>query len=313
MYIFLQYLVMEQLDGIQLNFSEGNMLFMNICLAFIMFGVSLEIKLDHFKQVVNHPQALFTGIFSQFIFLPVATLGLVWILRPTPSLALGMFLLAAVPGGNISNFMSHLARGNTALSVSLTAFSSAFSILMTPLNFAFWAALYPPTHDILKTIALDPVEVFKIIALLLIIPLVVGIGFAYRFPKFTAAIVKPIKNLSMLIFIGFVVFAFRANYNIFLQVIQYVVIIVLIHHTVALTGGYQIAKLMKFDVPTRRSIAIETSIQNSGLGLILIFNFFDGLGGMAVLAAWWSIWHIAVGLSISYFWSRHAPTPAIPS
>jgi len=304
---------MEHLDQIQLNFSEGNMLFMNICLAFIMFGVSLEIKLDHFRQVVSQPQPLFTGIFSQFIFLPVATLALVWIIQPAPSLALGMFLLAAVPGGNISNFMSHLARGNTALSVSLTAFSSAFSILMTPLNFAFWGALYPPTHDILKTIALDPVEVFKIIALLLIIPLVLGIGFANKFPKITAAIVKPIKNLSMLIFIGFVVFAFRANYAIFLEVIQYVILIVFIHHTTALTGGYQIARIMKLDVPTRRSIAIETGIQNSGLGLILIFNFFDGLGGMAILAAWWSIWHILVGLSISYFWSRHAPVSAIPN
>ena len=115
----------------------------------------------------------------------------------------------------------------------------------------------------------------------------------------------------MLIFIGFVVFAFRANYHIFLEVIQYVILLVLIHHTTALTGGYQIARLMRLDVPTRRSIAIETSIQNSGLGLILIFNFFDGLGGMAILAAWWSIWHILVGLSISYFWSRRAPTPAI--
>lgn len=302
---------MEHLDQIQINFSEGNMVFMNIALAFIMFGVALEIKTDHFKAVVSHPQSLFTGIFSQFIFLPVMTLILVWIIQPAPSLALGMFLLAAVPGGNISNFMSHLSRGNTALSVSLTAFSSVASIFMTPLNFAFWAALYPPTHEMLKTIALDPIEVFKIIALLLIIPLTLGISFANKFPAFTAKIVKPIKNLSMVIFIGFVVFAFQANYDIFLQVIQYVVFLVMIHHTVALFGGYQIARMMKLDIPTRRSIAIETSIQNSGLGLILIFNFFDGLGGMAIMAAWWSIWHIVVGLSISYFWSRHAPAVAL--
>jgi len=304
---------MESLDSIQLNFSEGNILFMNIALSFIMFGVSLEIKTDHFKPLVGHPKPLFTGLFSQFIFLPVATLILVNILQPSPSIALGMFLLAAVPGGNISNFMSHMARGNTALSVSLTAFSSAFSILLTPLNFGFWAALYPPTREILKTITLDPVAVFKIIALLLIIPLVLGIGFAKKFPKITERIVKPIKNLSMLIFIGFVIFAFKANYSIFLEVIQFVVFIVLIHHTVALTGGYNIARLMKLDIPTRRSIAIETSIQNSGLALVLIFNFFDGIGGMAILAAWWSIWHIVVGLSISYFWSRKAPATLVPN
>ena len=115
----------------------------------------------------------------------------------------------------------------------------------------------------------------------------------------------------MIIFIGFVVFAFQANYEIFLDVIQFVILIVFVHHSTALMGGYNIARFMKLDIPTRRSIAIETSIQNSGLALVLIFNFFDGIGGMAILAAWWSIWHIVVGLSISYFWSRRAPSPAI--
>ena len=80
---------------------------------------------------------------------------------------------------------------------------------------------------------------------------------------------------------------------------------VFIHNAIALIAGYQIGRLFKLSIPDRRSIAIETGIQNSGLGLILIFSFFEGLGGMAIVAAWWGIWHIISGLSLATFWSKN--------
>jgi BASS family bile acid:Na+ symporter len=295
------------LDAVQINFSENSRHLMNVLLAFIMFGVSLDIKWLHFRDLWKSPKSALTGIFSQFIFLPLITLGLVYLLKPHPSLALGMFLLAAVPGGNISNFMSHLARGNTALSISLTAFSSLASIIMTPLNFAFWGSLYPETRIIIREIHLDPIEVFEIISLLLIIPLILGVFFSSRFPNTTEKIKKPIKNLSIIIFLAFVVVAFQANFNIFLQVIKYIALYVAIHHTTALLSGYGLASLTRLPGADRRTIAIETSIQNSGLALILVFNFFDGLGGMALMAAWWSIWHISMGLFVSTVWSKFPP------
>jgi len=99
--------------------------------------------------------------------------------------------------------------------------------------------------------------------------------------------------------------AFSNNYDNFLLVIKIVVFYVMIMHSAGLVGGYLLGKAFKLDRRNCRTIAIETSIQNSGLGLILIFNFFDGLGGMAVMAAWWSIWHILVGLAISTYWSKY--------
>jgi BASS family bile acid:Na+ symporter len=296
------------LDNIQLNFSPEGQVLMNYILAFIMFGVALEIKADHFKELMRNPKGVVTGLISQFLLLPLITLGLVYLMRPHPTLALGMFLLAAVPGGNISNFMTHLARGNAALSVSLTAFSSTFSIVLTPLNFAFWSGLYAPTAEIMTKISLDALEVFKIILLLLVIPLIAGLFFAKYLPKITGRITGPIKNLSMLIFIGFVIVIFQSNYDTFLQVIKYVVVIVAAHHTSGLLGGFYFAKFMGLPFRERKTIAIETAIQNSGLGLILCFNFFPEFGATAIACGWWSIWHIAIGLSLSYFWSRYRMT-----
>ena len=88
------------------------------------------------------------------------TFLLVLAIQPLPSMALGMFLVAACPGGNVSNFLSSLAKGNTALSVSLSAFSPSPTLFLTPLNFALWVGLYSPTASLLKEISLDIEEVF---------------------------------------------------------------------------------------------------------------------------------------------------------
>jgi len=280
---------------------------MNGLLAFIMFGVAMDIQWAGVRKVVQKPRGIWLGMMSQFILLPALTTGLIFIIQPQASVALGMILLASVPGGNISNFMSSLARGNIELSISLTAISSVASIVMTPFNFMFWGSLYQPASEVLRTIQLEPLEVFQIIAVLLVIPLFLGTAFRSWFPLLADRIKQPIKILSILIFLGFVAVAFYANFDRFTTVIQYIAGYVFLHHSTAVLSGYFVGALGRLDEPSRRTLAIETGIQNSGLALILIFNFFDGLGGMALMAAWWSIWHITIGLLISGIWSRFAP------
>ena len=124
--------VLEVLDHVRLNFSPSGLLALNITIAFIMFGVALEIKWQHFKDVIMKPKSAIVGIISQFILLPIVTFVLILVLNPTPAVALGMILVAACPGGNISNFMSAMARGNVALSVSLTAVATLVATFMTP-------------------------------------------------------------------------------------------------------------------------------------------------------------------------------------
>ncbi|HNP97019.1 MAG TPA: bile acid:sodium symporter, partial [Cyclobacteriaceae bacterium] len=162
------------IDAVRLNFSESSLQVLNICLAVIMFGIALDIKWDDFRKVFAAPRAAIVGIISQFLLLPFLTFCLVWLIKPAPSIALGMILVAACPGGNISNFMTHLARGNTALSVSLTSIGTMLAIVTTPLNLQIWANLYPPTAALLTEVRLDAWDVFQTIAILIGIPLLLG-------------------------------------------------------------------------------------------------------------------------------------------
>ncbi len=294
----------ETIDQVRLNFSPEALLGLNIILGFIMFGVALELKPENFREIIKNPKSTLVGLTSQFIILPIVTFILIWIIKPMPSIALGMILVASCPGGNISNFMSSMAKGNTALSVGLTAISTSLAIIMTPVNFTLWGNLYAGTRPLMKTINLDPIDMFVSIILIVGIPVVLGILFSKKFPKITAKIVGPIKKLSILIFVGFVVIAFTNNYDHFLEYIHMVILLVFLHNAFALTAGYTMGSVFKLPRMDRKSLAIETGIQNSGLGLILVFNFFDGLGGMAYVAAWWGIWHIISGLCIAWFWSR---------
>ena len=314
---------LEILDHIRLNFSPTGLLALNITIAFIMFGVALEIKWQHFKDVVMKPKSAITGIISQFILLPAITFLFILLLNPTPTVALGMILIAACPGGNISNFMSAMAKGNVALSVSLTAISTLAATFMTPLNFALWGKLYLNQYNAagagtyLVPIEIDFLQMVQTVVILLGLPVVLGLIFSQYLPKLTAKIKKPIRQLSIIVFIGFVFILLSANFSNFLKAIQVVFLIVLIHNALAIATGFGISSLLKLPQTDRRSITLETGIQNSGLALVLMFNpkIFPPeleLGGMTVVAAWWGVWHIISGLGVSWLWSKkHVYQPAV--
>jgi BASS family bile acid:Na+ symporter len=294
----------QELDTIILNFDSGNLFFLNLTLAVIMFGVALNITISDFLRIVKNPKSVLIGVLSQFILLPAFTFLLVTIIQPLPSIALGMFLVAACPGGNISNFMTHYAKGNAALSVSLTAISTLLAIVMTPLNFQLWSGLYGPTSNLINTISLSPLEMVKVISLLLGVPLILGMLVQNYSPKFALKTAPIFKIGSILFFMALIILALSKNIDIFKKYIHYVFIIVLVHNILALILGYSVASIAGLSKRNRRTLAIETGIQNSGLGLLLIFSFFNGLGGMAILAAFWGIWHIVSGLTIAIFWSK---------
>ncbi len=294
---------MNTVDTLQLNLNSDGLLIMNISLAIIMFGVALELTTKDFKSIASNPKSVLTGIISQFFLLPFLTYLLVVFIKPAPSIALGMMMVAACPGGNVSNFFSLLSKSNIALSVSLTAISTFMAMIMTPLNFAFWASMYGPTNAILKQVSVDPMEVIKIITLILGMPLILGM-LVNRYKSKLALKLGPwIKGFGILFFTIFVLVAFALNYDNFLQFIKYIFLLVLVHNVLAFNIGYTAAHAAKLPREDKKSIAIETGIQNSGLGLVLILNFFDGLGGMALVAAWWGIWHMISGFGLSWYWS----------
>jgi BASS family bile acid:Na+ symporter len=300
---------LEVLDTIRLNFSPAGLLLLNITLAFVMFGVALELKISNFKHVFKFPKATMVGVVAQFLVMPMITLLMVLVINPTPGVALGMILVASCPGGNISNFMTAHARGNTELSVSLTAIADFSAIIMTPLNFAFWGSIYTKFYsrasNLLIPVEIDAFEMIKTMILLLGIPLIIGMWFSRRFPNIRNKIMRPIKIISLLIFAGYVIAALAANFDYFIKYAYLIFIIVLIHNALAFSSGYVMAKAFKLKRRDVRTITIETGIQNSGLALVLIFNpnLFNGYGGMAFIAAFWGIWHIVSGLTVSSIWS----------
>ena len=301
---------MAPIDQVQLNFNPATLGALNVVLGLVMFGVALELKLEDFKLALKTPKGIALGLVGHHVLFPAMTWCLIWILRPTASIALGMILVSSCPAGHISNFLTHYARGNAALSVSVSALSSLVALVMTPLNFTFWGNLHPITHDLMREIAVSPAEMLQVIVLLLGLPLGLGLWVSHRHPRFAAKAQKPMKIFSLLVLVGFIVGALGANFRYFVAYVHFVFFVVLVHNCLALGSGYLLSSLLGFAERDRRAITFEMGIQNSGLGLILIFDFFNGLGGMAVVTAWWGVWHIVAGLTLASFWRRRDPQRA---
>ncbi|MBO4624169.1 MAG: bile acid:sodium symporter family protein [Bacteroidales bacterium] len=306
--------VMQTIDSIQVNLNAGGMNTINIILAFVMYGVALGIKPHIFVDVFRKPKSVLLGMLCQLVLLPAFTCGLAILLTGwiSPMMGLGMILVAACPGGNISNFMSSLGKANIELSVSLTAISTALAVFLTPFNFWLWGTLYlnsaAVTADIPRLV-IPLMDVFKTIFILLGIPLVLGILTSQFLPKVADALKKPLQWLSIIIFLALVVLSFSSNIDAFLVSVKYIFIVVLIHNLLALGIGYSVGTIGKVPFRDRRTLTIETGIQNSGLGLVLllgtsIFANFPPHGGMLVITAWWGIWHIISGLTVATIFNR---------
>ena len=308
---------LESLNSVTINFGEGGMAIVNIILAFVMFGVALGIKPQTFKDVFKNPKSVILGILLQWVGLPLVTFLTCialnhWI---TPMIALGMILVACCPGGNISNFISSLSKGNIELSVSMTAITTAFAPIMTPINFFVWGNLYSKYAAIqadIPTLVIPFLPMLEQILLLLGVPIVCGLIFAKYFPNATKKITKPAQVLSILLFIGMVIVSFSQNFSIIIRHIHFVFFIVLLHNGCALATGFFGGKLAKLPEKDTRSLTVEIGIQNSGLGLVLLFNpaifppeiWHNHYGGMLFIAAWWGIWHIVSGLTVASLFRR---------
>jgi BASS family bile acid:Na+ symporter len=299
--------MIENIDLVRLNFSPTVLNIMNIILGFVVFGVALNMKVSDFTNVFKNPKAAFLGLGTQFFIFPMLTYFLALLINPAPSIAMGMILVASCPGGNISNFMTQYARGNAALSVSMSGISTAAATIMTPLNMSIWGGLYVNNTGLMKEFSLNFWDMSIIIFTLLIIPTILGLLTTKHFPRAALRLKVPMQYLSILFFLGFVLIATVGNWEYFKKYYYIFFSIVIVHNLLSLLSGFTLASLFKLNEADKRAVTIEVGIQNSGLGLIIIFNEFDGLGGMAIVAAAWGIWHIIAGLSLASYWRSKNP------
>lgn len=302
------------LDQVRINFSTSGSHILNIILGLIMFGVALDIRPKEFKNVVEKPKALIGGLLAQMFLLPAITFLIIILFHNllTPSVAMGMILVAACPGGNISNFLCNYAKGKIELSITMTSITTLAAILTTPFNFAFWGEMYENflarhTTQLVQPITIDPIQMFYTVFIILGIPLVLGMLCTHYFKDFSKRIAPWFQKGSIFMFIMMIVVAFSNNLDVFLHYISYILIIVLVHNGCALLTGYTTATIFGVTKKERRAMTLEVGIQNSGLGLALLLNpkIFPqdlAIGGMLLITAWWGIWHIVSGLAIGTYW-----------
>jgi len=292
-------------DDIVLNFTPGTLIILNVVLGLIMLGIALDTTPDDFKVVVRKPKPFAIAILAQLVVLPAVTLGLTLILPVTPSMALGMILVACCPPGNISQVLTHRAGGNVALSVSMTAVGNAIYIFMLPLSIAFWGSLHPTARELLEAVSLNPWQMLLEIFLIIGLPFVIGLIVRARFAKFAAKVQPFVKWFSLIALLGFIVAALAGNWAYFVAFLGIIVLVVTVHDAVALAIGYGTAVVGGLGTRERKAMTFEVGIRNAGLGLGLVFTFFGGLGGMAIVAGWWGIWDIIAGLIVAALWARH--------
>ena len=291
-------------DSIRIAFSESSMTVLRIAIGSILFGIALDTRVSDFRRAARRPGVIALGVAAQFLLLPAITFALTLVLNVRGSVALGMILVACCPPGNVSNIVTHQARGDVALSVSMTAVSNLLAIVLMPLNFALWGGLHPTGGPMMRAIALDPVAMLVEVGLVIGLPFLVGVALAHRFPQVSARASKVIGPAAFLLLGALIAVALANNFALFVGYIGIVVVAVFLHDALALGLGYGIARATRLAPRSVRAMTFEVGVRNSGLGLLLVFSYFGGLGGMALVAAWWGIWDIVAALAVARWWRR---------
>ena len=237
---------LEFLDSLHVNLTQGGMLLVNFILAFVMFGVALGIKVRTFKSIFKKPTSVIIGLLAQWVALPAFTCLLAIVLNPiiTPMVAIGMILVSSCPGGNMSNFLSAHSKGNIELSVSMTAITTVFASIITPLNFWFWGSHYLRFAEIKRNIPELDIpfgDMLSQIILILGFPIVLGLLVSHYFPNFAKKLVKPTSVLSIILFIGMVAVSlsqvlssFEQRWEVYAGILVCLLVVV-IHNAMALS------------------------------------------------------------------------------
>lgn len=288
----------NNLDGFVLELGKGSEVSLAIALAIMMFSVALGLSLDSFRFLKEAPKPFFVGLLLQILALPLMTLLLCVLIAPSPSIALGMILVSCCPGGNVSNLLVLLARGNAALSVSLTASSSILAAFVTPIAIIFWSGLYPPTANLLTEINFNPWSFLIQTSLVLVLPLILGILANNYLPRVASTLKRPLIVLSTVILFAIIVLGAQKYWSTFLAIGVAAMGLVIVHNSCAFLLGNLSAKIFGLTKKDQRALTFEVGIQNSGLGIVILLTQLGGLGGAVVVTALWGVWHIIAGLTL---------------
>ncbi len=269
----------------------------SLLLGIIMFGMGLTLSVDDFKGIVKAPKSVFIGVLAQYTIMPLLAFALANLFQLPPEVAVGVILVGCCPGGTASNVMTFLAKGNTALSVTVTAVSTILAPIMTPSLTLLFASKWLPV---------SAGDMFLSIVQIVLIPIVLGVAIRLLFQK---QVDKSVKVLPLVSVVGIVLVAsavVAVNKESIATTGLLIFSVVILHNVLGLLLGYLLAKILKLEFQDQKAISIEVGMQNSGLGSALALAHFAPVA--AVPSALFSVWHNISGPLLATWWGKRSST-----
>ncbi len=267
--------------------------YITILLGVIMFGMGMTLSASDFKEVVKQPKSVAIGVAAQFIIMPLLAYGLAVVFQLPPEVAVGVILVGCCPGGTASNVMTYLAKGNTALSVAITAVSTLLAPLLTPSLVLLLASQWLPV---------SAGDLFLSIFQMVVIPITLGFIVKLVFREKVEQSVKALPLISVISIVAIVAAVVGASKDRIAETGLIIFSIVILHNLLGLLVGYWLAKVFRLKEPDQRAISIEVGMQNSGLGAALAAAHFNPIA--AVPSAIFSVWHNLSGPILATIWSK---------
>jgi len=271
--------------------------YIGIVLGVIMFGMGMTLSLDDFKRVATRPEAVGAGVGAQFLVMPLLAFGIARLLGLPPELAVGFILLGASPGGTASNVITYLARGDVALSVTMTSISTVLSPLLTPL-LTLWLAGH--------WMSIPVAGLFLSILEIVLVPVALGVVAQRFFSKAVAGGIEIMPLVSVAAIVAIVGAIVGRNAEQILSIGPLILLGVIAHNGLGLWLGYGVGSMLRFGKAQRRAVAIEVGMQNSGLAVALAAAHFGPPA--AIPAAIFSVWHNVTGPLLATIWARRDRT-----
>lgn len=273
----------------------------NWLLGIVMFGMGLTLKMDDFKVVFSRPKDIIIGFIAQFTLMPLIAFLLTKAFNLPTEIAVGVILVGTCPGGTSSNVMTYLSKGDVPLSVGMTAVSTLFAPLMTPLLTLLYAG---------QRVDVNAVAMFLSIVKVVLVPIALGLVCNYFFEKVTRQIVRILPLISTIAIIMIIASVVSANSARLKTVGVMVVIVVILHNLLGYAAGFGVGKLLRLNTTKCRALSIEVGMQNSGLATSLAATHFAQYPLATIPGAVFSVWHNISGAVYANFLANRHPEKA---
>ena len=260
--------------------------YVSILLGIVMFGMGLTLSVGDFKAVLTRPRDVFIGIVGQFVIMPTIAAFLCWAMNLPPDIAVGVILVGCCPGGTASNVMTFLARGDVALSVTITSCTTILAPLVTPFLIYFLANQW---------VEINPLAMFWSICQIVLIPIALGVAVKSLFGRKVEVAVSALPLVSVVAIVLILAAVVAVSRPTIEKAGLLVLAVVILHNGLGLLLGYILGKVFHMELPKCKCLSIEIGMQNSALGVALATAHFATMPLAALPAAVFSFWHNVSG------------------